>query len=1566
MSVRNCVVPITIRLRGIPGADRLAEASDAIARIVAARLAEANRLIGVREGWTAWDKHYQRPHIRFADPLLDQELQRQVTAAVEDGIGRAVSGGPAALRGGAASLFQLAKFPSGSAGSAGIRTTDDTLVLTQILRLLDTLPNGEERRGAIEFLVGLAIKDGPAREAATARLIQLLSGNPNKSFDDHQAAISALKEWVATEIRAYDLLLYGRLWYADHSKLAELGSGLALDAFRRYLHYAGGKWAIEFLRSRINGSDRLKANLAARIVSDLLEGENDDSEQKYKANYAALRAMARANGWEAYGPLGAASATPRIFSALEALRQQADELRHLINIGPVGDPWDDKDVERLTGFIAGLSVKGLPRAPATLDFTAENREETEHALLFGDSARTSDWLNDLALTLTIAVDAGARLQEVTQTLHANVGVLDQFLGTTDAARSADERVALFDLRHNYIEAWVSLPGLYTTSTHGLAAVYQRQIDAVQHQFDNFDEVVSQRKYRTARDHFQEYAKTWNDGDQQYIGNDKLDEKFFFTMRRILAFEREYLANNFNRGFGGPGLPSRQGSADYADTNLASTSRLSLRTSLFGLRAALYLIYATNLTIHNVLLKAVEDERFKARKAAILVAMRSELEDTWNSSDYDTFLKRTDGYKNTLQEVVSDIKHEVKVEFLINLVITIIAALVTEGAALAVRLAALSETLAIARTARAISSVSTFVDIGVFTATELSLQKGLAGKDVGAIDVVKTAATNLLFLGAMKGIGRFTDLLPKGGPVQQLLLGHLVGFSGIAAVSATMTKLETGQWPPDIAEFLTQTAITYLALAGLKLTFDGLVARPALKNLVDARMEALTTANEALLRTYTERVNAGTLTPTEFEAMRNERIRLVEEARAIAKVLHDANVIQAADMAGINQMMDAMVAVANGAKFPLARPGAPATGPLALPAPDSVPGIIRVGDTDVYVYDPAKPRAPVDELLGRYRERGFAIAGNNTLMRVLDPAGRTRFLLSASPIATPRLALPAASGRPQPEGSPLARATGLPEPQLSAASSALAMVNRDAETKLPAEYPDHTVLATLSLLVEQLSVIRPNWKIDAVRGVADSLALERGIPRSAVRRLFQTIDPAALPAVFEAFHDIVNSPKVAAGSNYLIADDLQPRNSARLIDAYRTLERRRIELPDDMDNRAVRGLLRQLDKLPGGWVDWLVNIAKADRANALRDASGLPDLRPKVPGSTTEMLAKIKQDIPGQRGLNPLAGADGEAFVKALEARAGAKFADPRAREAYVSSIDRLRSDAARLEQGDLPPDKWEDLVDRTNDVRKTALQQLALSLPPRPPALLTARGDLTPAGVQFVRSRYANQDVGGGMNPRRVSDLKDDEINQQFSHEWKWLEDIVREEVRAEWNETQREAAQKGTPLDPTTDFTLLEGRTFNTIWTQLQEAGRASGRSTDPAVLTQQTGAFLDGLLAANDASVRPAYDLCERTAQEARDRRATAPPGRGRRPEDFADRWAEALRDFRRGTIGAKKPDILEVMLSQNQIVVTDPSLAYADPIHNFKLAVYRAVIERLLPGVQVGAMDIRAVLRHTLAGP
>jgi hypothetical protein len=1571
MVIRRCTIPIVVRLRGIPDDDRLTAAARAITRAITERLRTADRIISAREGLASWHKHYASPLVRFCDDGLDDDQKRRVASAVEAAIARAIAGGPAAKA--PSSPFVLAQYhPPDNSAAQKADAQNDKAALDLALRMLDTLPRGEQRTEMIGIVVDLAMGKGTERQRATQRVIQLLKGVPTKNFDDHWAAGQALLPWTAKDVRAYELLLYARYWYADQSQ-AELSSGLAYDVFRKYLHYNGGRWAIAFLRGRITGGDILQANLAARIVADLLEGADSPEEQKYRANYAALRAMARANGWESFGPLGAASVTARIFAALDILRDQTREMLLLVDRAPVVDQWETADKTSLQNFLDGLSATGPTATGDILHFSALNRDAIEHALLNTDASKSSEWLDEMATAYTIAVDAGARLQGVTEVLHSNARALDQMLGTP--AFQTDERQALFDLRHEYIDAWLSAFGQqYKSGAGGIAASYQSRLDAVQDKFERFDKVIAQRKFKSARERFQKYSDTWDQGNRRYPGNDKLDEQFFFAMRRVLEREASSLKPRFARSFGASFGGMKFGyipSPDDAPTDLREVSQLDADTSLFGLQAGIFLMYATNLSIHNMMITAVESRSFREEQAKTLTAMRAAMEQAWTNTDFDTFIKNSDGYGKTLQAVVEKIQDRVKLEFLLGLAITLIAALITEGAALAVRLAALSETLAIMRTARAISSVQTLFEIGVFTTVELSAQHWMFGKPIGAVDVVKAVGTNLAFAGALKGVGKFAEMLPAKSAAGKLIMGHLIGFSGVAIVSATMTRIETGQWPQDIGLFLAQTATTYLLIAGMQLAFRELVANPKLKGAANARLESLNAANEVLFSSFRERVDNGTLTPVQFEAMKAERVRLLKETRAIARLLHDAGVMTPAELASIEKMADSAIAEANGAIFPLAQMR---LADLALPAPDSIVELVHVGDSNIYVYDPAKPRGAIDGLLAKYRAKGFRIQGSGALTTVIDPQGRTRFVLTGSTLPIEQLVLPAASSAtPPPADTQLARATGLNEAQLAETRAALAKVNREMESKLAAEYPDHAVVAALQLLVEQLSSIAPNWPIDAVRGLSDMMATQRGITRAAVRRLFQAVDPKALPGLFEAFHEVVNSSKVSAGSQFLVGDDLLPGNSVILIDAYRTLKGAGLELPADMDIRAVRGLLLQVKKMPGGWRAWLGGISKAERGKALRALTGLTDPLVRLPKTLTETLASVSQDIPGQPGLNPLAGPSGEAFVKQLEARASGKFADPRQRLIYVLEVDDLRRAVGMLEQGGQPPSNWEKIIGQANKVRAKAQRLLSgatieAAVPsPRPQhqPLVTARGDLTPAGLAYVRSHYGEQDIKTGMNPRRVEDISDAEINQEFSHQWKWLEDIFREEATADWAERKREAEERGVPFDDRLDFPLLEGRALNTIVKQLQEAAKITGHTVNTSVLSPRAGDFIRDLVRQNDPVVTPAFELCERLAAEARERRKTQPPGSGKRPEDFADRWEDFLSDFGKGTIGAKKPDILEVMLTRDQIVVSDPSLAYSDPIHNFKLAVYRAVLERLI-NVQVGATDIRSLLRQTLAGP
>ncbi|MCC7247010.1 MAG: hypothetical protein IT473_00115, partial [Lysobacter sp.] len=1186
--------------------------------------------------------------------------------------------------------------------------------------------DSEQRLGAVDIIVGLAIKPGPANADATKKLLDLLTGEPVKDFELNYFATSALQDWLSVDAyRVYDFLLYSRAFFADHSK-DEIGNSTVQGVYQRWLHQGNGKWCIAYLQRKIAGSDQLQANLAARIVVDLLEMEATPEGQKHKANYAALRKMSRENGWESFGALGMASTSPRIFSALETVRSEAEQLERAVRLAPIYDPWEEQDTKLLTGIIAGLNLKGDRKDVDTQGretkryYTAENRDETEHAHLSYSPADRLAGLKDMADAFTIAADTGAKIQERTQILHANALALDDLLGV-DAAKNTDERGALFDLRHEYIETWLSFVGKsFGSATLGLAGSYRSRLDMVDLKFEQFDMVIAKRKFERTRTSYEMYLKWFGEGNKTYPGNNGLDESFFFVMRDTLEKSVPKLDTGlgfkltsttftaYASPFGAPQYTSTARVPEPADTmygasDLLEASRLSKATSLFGFRSAIFMLYASNLSIHQTMVKAdVGSKSFRQEMATTLVDMRTELAKFWGTLDYDGFMAKTSGYEQTMRSVLEKIKDRAKLDLLLNIAITLVAALVTEGAALAVRMAAISETIALARTARTIASVSTLFEVGVFTASELTMQRVLLGKEMTGMGVVKSAATNLAFVGALKGIGKLTEPLVGTSPLRQMLMGHLIGFGGVAGVSATMGYLETGHWPPDVSAFLAQTAMTYLLLVGMQRSFQSLVSKPALESAAKTRLENLNVANEALYATLRQKVESGTLSKAEFEGMRDERTRLIEEAREVGKVLKDGGVISATDYTAIEKMAASSAAEARAASFPLsATPTAADPVVKALPAPQSVIELTRVGDTNTYVYDPSKPSANIDAMLTRYTDKGFKVQGTPSLRRITDPMGRTRFLLSGAPMASPKLLHAGKSdAATTASASPLERTTHLSGPELQKVRDTLARINPEMEAKLALEYPDHTVLATLSLFVTHTPSINPGWSINAARGVADAVRLETGIPYSAVHRLFMTVDPKTLPKLFADYHDIANSSKVSSIARYAIADDLLPKNSQTLITVARELQASGIELPADLDLRAARGLLRQAEKMPGGWKAWLQAIAAAKRLESLRVVSGLNDPRVTMPTNATEVLAEITTDI--RPGLNPLSGADGDAYVKLVESQPGAgKFADAVQRFRFVGLVEKLRMHVSFLQQGmELERGKWENIVGDANEVKQ--------------------------------------------------------------------------------------------------------------------------------------------------------------------------------------------------------------------------------------------------------------------------
>ncbi len=108
MTERCCIVPIVVRLRGIPDDERLDALSDAVRRAVSSRLLFADRTIADKEGLSTWHKAYAAPKFCFKGDPLDDDLRQRVAKAVEDGIVRAAGGSPASAP--QARQFVLARY----------------------------------------------------------------------------------------------------------------------------------------------------------------------------------------------------------------------------------------------------------------------------------------------------------------------------------------------------------------------------------------------------------------------------------------------------------------------------------------------------------------------------------------------------------------------------------------------------------------------------------------------------------------------------------------------------------------------------------------------------------------------------------------------------------------------------------------------------------------------------------------------------------------------------------------------------------------------------------------------------------------------------------------------------------------------------------------------------------------------------------------------------------------------------------------------------------------------------------------------------------------------------------------------------------------------------------------------------------------------------------------------------------------------------------------------------------------------------------------------------------------
>jgi hypothetical protein len=241
-----------------------------------------------------------------------------------------------------------------------------------------------------------------------------------------------------------------------------------------------------------------------------------------------------------------------------------------------------------------------------------------------------------------------------------------------------------------------------------------------------------------------------------------------------------------------------------------------------------------------------------------------------------------------------------------------------------------------------------------------------------------------------------------------------------------------------------------------------------------------------------------------------------------------------------------------------------------------------------------------------------------------------------------------------------------------------------------------------------------------------------------------------------------------------------------------------------------------------------------------------------------------------------------------------------------------------------------------------------------------AAGNLTDAGVAYIRRRFESVREFGGRRSRRVSldDLTDAQIRQRFPTEWQWLQEVVIGEARQAW-----------IGRTTGTDFLLADAhQSMQRIADRLEAAVAAggTGHTVDRGVLGRNAFEFIRERINANDPALRPLWDALEASTNPYVRRQwdeflfgdlripGRTPAARQRARQQLLDTPNAGGQGFGRGRVGDKEPDAVEVMLSQDALHVLDPSQRWSDPVHNFKSAFYEAVLRQLIDVGTVTSTD------------
>ena len=1059
MGARNCIIPLIVRLQGLPDDERLVAATEAIAGAVADRLSQADRIIAAREGWNSWRHHHATPEIRVTGTGLDEDLRRRITAAIQAGIARALAGVPHARHPARApNPFILADLPT-SAGADPDSSNNDGINIapgqddafwrnfrSQLLERADNNANLENREELIQRLL-----QGIRRRRARALIEEALGGHDAIL---RFALIDALLKISHDRPLAWKLMLNGLERPGDLLGYEPFDARLAQDP----------EPLITFLESVLRSRDEPDHSSAVRAIRHYFQSHpQPPGDVNQRRTYERLKALASRHDIDIAAPTAGPS------------NRVANYIRLVIDSIPA---------------IIGPLTPAAPRETA-----ATNDEHTLDALgplltrLRPDEFPGLEARILAALRMTVVLpDRISTIQNLIRTFAT--GLKDEV--------PSDEIVALQRLRRKYLKALAQAPN----SDRALEDFHEAESD-----FADLRNPIIDVKFDRLSHEFDEASKAVFKGVSLHE-SDGVDDPAFAGMYEILVgYQRSFTKTFSPANLGRTPIPvivTRQA------TSFEAVIQLEADLQLFSLLGALFLLFNIALRYeHDIFARNSGNDSWRRRISRRLREFRLKLVTKyWNLEDYSKFINDHKGLSEEIKGFRIEIEAEEHLDEEIRTVILLEATLVAGVVGVIARAALIGRLIAVTSGAARLAVAVT--EAVAFTGSQVLLDHLAFGTPISITGIAKDVLTNAVQFEVLGAISQSFRLLQSpAGNWANFLARHALGLTLQADISALSLAIQARQFPPNITRFLVETLGGYVIGAAV-----GHIGGQRLAEFKRLRESALLRAVEAAIRD-------SQLGEISFKQIETELLQNWERVKSANNSLRDEGILspplhtEAQNFIFERELRISTLEAQGGrAAF---------TGPLLLNAdhvPGLVK--VGPGNVYQYDPQHPPARLPelahsfglISGLEVSFEDGTLAIreSGSSKFVLLIEPRiGPTQLLLPApapdAPASLPRTFLESAAGGP------------LTAANLELLTGAIKRINELAIREL--ESRGDAGLAALSLLVKYRASLT-SWPIEAVQGLAKALELPRGITRASLERFFSRSSDQ-IATLFANFNDVANRP-----------------------------------------------------------------------------------------------------------------------------------------------------------------------------------------------------------------------------------------------------------------------------------------------------------------------------------------------------------------------------------------------------------------------------------------------------------